>query len=71
MPAPLLYKQFGGQTIGQLLAQVSNNMVYLGVPGNASHAGAKLFAGIRMSLAGILVAVSHGQLESSIAWLES
>ena len=59
------------QTIGQLLAQVSNNMVYVGVLGNASHAGAKLFAGILMSLAGILIAVNHGQLESSIAWLES
>ena len=44
------------QTIGQLLAQVSNDMVYVGVLGNASHAGAKLFAGILMSLAGILVA---------------
>ena len=59
------------QTIGQLLAQVSNNMVYVGVLGNASHAGAKLLAGILMSLAGILIAANHGQLESLIAWLES
>ena len=59
------------QTIGQLLAQVSNNMAYVGVLGNALHAGAKLFAGILMSLAGILIAVNNGQLESSCAWLES
>ena len=59
------------QTIGQLLAQVSNNMAYVGVLGNALHAGAKLFAGILMSLAGILIAVNNGQLESSCAGLES
>ena len=59
------------QTIGQLLAQVSDNMVYVGVLGSASHAGTKLFAGILMSLAGILIIVNHRQLESSIAWLES
>ena len=59
------------QTIGQLLAQVSNNMVYVGVLGNASQAGAKLLAGILMFLAGILIAANHGQLESLLAWLES
>ena len=59
------------QTIGQLLAQVSNNMVYVGVLGNASHAGAKLFAGILMCLAGILIAANNGQLDSSFAWLDS
>ena len=59
------------QTIGQLLAQVSNNMAYVGVLGNALHAGAKLFAGILMSLAGVLIVVNHGQLESSTAWLEA